>query len=451
MRRTTRTRTTILTAAVAAALALGAAPATAAPPVRDLGRAVLSADDGWAAAEGGTTGGAAADASHIFHVDTWAEFQAALGGSGAAAQAAPRIVYVHGELNAFERADGSLATCAAFAAAAGFSQDDYIAAFDPIAWDYTVTPDELAALQAAQNRAATVQARQTQQHVSSNTTIVGVGDTARIVGADLRIRDVDNVIVRNLTLSDSTDCFPEWDPSDTGAGNWNSRYDNISLWTATHVWIDHNTLDSGDLPPSMLETVYGRPYEVHDGLLDITHSSDLVTVSYNVFGEHDKTMLIGSSDGRTADRGTLRVTLHHNHWIDIGQRAPRVRYGQVHAYNNLYSQTRPEGFSYFWGVGREAHLYVENNYLELANGVEPADVVALWTDPATDLQAGMTEIGTVVNRKKLSVLAAYNAAAEPARRILRDAGWEPVLHGRIDPASSLPARVRLQAGAGVLR
>jgi pectate lyase len=122
----------------------------------------------------------------------------------------------------------------------------------------------------------------------------------------------------------------------------------------------------------------------------------------------------------------------------------------VHVYNNLYTQTQAEGFSYFWGVGREAHLYVENNYLELANGVDPADVVALWTDPTTDLQAGMTEIGTVVNRKKVSVLAAYNAAADPARRILRDAGWEPVLHGKIDPANSLPARVRLQAGAGVL-
>ena len=70
----------------------------------------------------------------------------------------------------------------------------------------------------------------------------------------------DNVIVRNLTVSDSTDCFPEWDPSDTGAGNWNSRYDNISLRTSTHVWIDHNTLDSGAIPPSELETVYGRPY-----------------------------------------------------------------------------------------------------------------------------------------------------------------------------------------------
>lgn len=413
-------------------------------PRGDLGRQVLGATDGWAAAEGGTTGGAAADEAHVFHVDTWQELRAALGGDDARTDTTARIIYVEGELNAYEQADGSLASCATFEAASGFSQADYIAAFDPQTWQYTISPEEVAALQDRQDDAASVQAAQTQQHIGSNTTIVGVGDDARVVGANLRIRDADNVIIRNLTVSDSTDCFPEWDPGDTQSGNWNSRYDNISIWTSTHVWIDHSTLDSGDLPPSALETVYGRPYEVHDGLLDITHSSDLVTVSYNVFGEHDKTMLIGSSNGRTADRGTLRVTLHHNHFVDIGQRAPRVRYGQVHVYNNLYTQTTAAGFDYYWGVGRESRLYAENNAIELAEGADPAGVVANWGGTA------MTEIGTRVDDRWVSVLALYNAA-NPGRPIADDAGWEPLLHDRVQPTPSVPAQVRLQAGAGVLR
>jgi pectate lyase len=449
-----RTSTTLLPlAALTSALVVGlTAPAVAAGPGgsngtgharHDLGRQVLGATDGWAAAEGGTTGGAAATDAEVHHVDSWPELQAALGGADAQESTTPRIVYVHGELNAYERADGTLATCDTFAAEAGFDQDEYIAAFDPATWTYTVTDEEREALQDRQDAAAAVQASQTRQDIGSNTTVVGVGDDARIVGANLRVANVDNVIVRNLTVSDATDCFPEWDPSDTNAGNWNSRYDNISVLTSTHVWVDHNTLDSGAIPPSQLGTVYGRPYEVHDGLLDITHSADLVTVSYNVFGEHDKTMLIGSSDSRVADRGTLRVTIHHNWFQDIGQRAPRVRYGQVHVYNNLYTQTKAEGFGYYWGVGRESALYAENNDIYLAEGSDPADVVANWGGLA------MTETGNRIDRRPVGALELYNAA-NPDRPIGDDAGWEPQWHDRVQPVQAVRATVRVTAGAGVV-
>jgi pectate lyase len=443
------TKTVLPLAALTSALVVGlVAPATAADGAgrsgHDLGRAVLGATDGWAAAGGGTTGGSAATDAEVHHVDSWPELQAALGGAGAAASTTPRIVYVHGELNAYQRADGTLATCDTFAAEAGFDQDEYIAAFDPATWEYTITDDELEALQDRQDDAASAQARQTQQSIGSNTTLVGVGDDARIVGASLRIGNVDNVIVRNLTISDSTDCFPVWDPSDTNAGNWNSRYDNISVVNSTHVWADHNTLDSGAIPPSQLGTVYGRPYEVHDGLLDVTNSADLVTVSYNVFGEHDKTMLIGSSDSRVADRGRLRVTIHHNWFQDIGQRTPRVRYGQVHVYNNLYTQTTSEGFGYYWGVGRESAIYAENNDIYLAEGSDPAQVVEYWGGVA------MTEVGTRINRRPVSALALHNAAETPERQIGDDAGWEPQWHDRVHPVQAVRAVVRTSAGAGVL-
>lgn len=444
-------KNTALAASLALAL-VGLTPSLAAAeqwgvgqPRGDLGRQVLAANDGWAWAEGGTTGGAAASAANVYHVSTWPEFQAALGGAGNAARTntEPRIIYVHGELNAFETADGTLSTCETFELATGFSQAAYIETFDPSGpWGWNDPAGELVTLQAA---AANAQAIQTQQHIGSNKTIIGVGEDARIVGANLRIRDADNVIVRNLTVSDSTDCFPEWDPGDGETGNWNSRYDNISVWTSTHVWIDHNTLDSGTMPPDQLREVYGRPYEVHDGLLDITHSSDLVTVSYNRFEAHDKTMLIGSSDGRTADRGTLRVTIHHNLWTDIGQRAPRVRYGQVDVYNNYYVQTSDaDWFEYFWGLGRESQLYAENNYIALAPGNEAASVVRVFGGTA------MTEIGTRVNKAKVSVVDAYNAA-NPANPIGNDAGWTPQYRLRVDPTMSVPQRVQHQAGAGVLR
>ena len=67
--------------------------------------------------------------------------------------------------------------------------------------------------------------------------------------------------------------------------------------------------------------------QFHDGLLDIIRGSDLVTVSYNHFKNHDKGLLIGNSDSRADDEGKLRVTMHHNWFEDVKERSPRVRYG----------------------------------------------------------------------------------------------------------------------------
>ncbi|QGQ18988.1 hypothetical protein GC089_06745 [Cellulomonas sp. JZ18] len=452
------------------ATALVAAPAGAAPPsptapaARDLGREVLPAGDGWASWSGttrpdgrvvqatGTTGGAAADPAEVYVVDTWTELRDALAGRPGGSQTdarrstTPRIIYVRGTLDAFTQADGTRLTCDDLAAqvtvagtGAPFSMDDYIAHYDPSGpWG---REDPSGPLEDARVAAATVQARQTQQHVGSNVTIVGVGDDARIVGANLRIRDASNVIVRNLRLSDAYDCFPQWDPGDGETGNWNSAYDNLSVWTSTSVWADHLTLDDGDNPPASLPTVYGRPFEVHDGLLDVTHGSDLVTVSWNHFVDHDKTSIVGSSDSRLQDRGQHRVTYHHNRWTDVGQRAPRVRFGDVHVYNDLYEQTRPGLFSYYWGAGIESSIVAENNAVELADGVDPARVVAEWK--GTQLR----ETGTLVNGAPLDLVAAFNATA--ANPLADTARWTPADHYDpvVQPTEEVAATVRAGAGA----
>ena len=260
----------------------------------------------------------------------------------------------------------------------------------------------------------------------------------------MRIRDAHNVIVRNLTVADAYDCFPVWDPTDTAVGNWNSAYDNVSVWTSTSVWVDHNTFDDGAHPHSALPVVFGRPFETHDGLLDITHGSDLVTVSYNTFENHDKTELIGSSDSRPQDRGQHRVTLHHNHWIDIGQRAPRVRFGDVHLYDNLYTQTTEGLFQYYWGAGIESSIYAENNAFELAPGVDPARIITRWAGTQ------LFETGSTVNGQPTDILAAFNATAPVP--LAPTARWNPadVYDYTLDPVEDVPAIVRAEAGAGVL-
>lgn len=444
-----------------------ASPATHRPghPGTDLGRQVLAPDDGWASYHGttvpdgvtreaaGTTGGSAATAAEVYVVDTWTELRDALAGrpggsqTDARASTTPRIIYVDGTIDAWQRPDGTRLTCADFEAqvpvAGGgtFSMADYAAQYDPAGpWGPN---DPSGPLEDARVAAAAVQAQQTLQHVGSNVTIVGLGDDAQIVGASLRVRGASNVILRNLRFSDAYDCFPQWDPGD-GTGAWNSAYDNVSIWTSTSVWVDHSTFDDGDHPASTLPTVLGATFEVHDGLLDITHGSDLVTASWNEFLAHDKTMLIGSSDSRKQDRGQHRVTLHHNRWTDIGQRAPRVRFGDVHVYNNLYEQTTAEGFQYYWGAGVESSIVAENNALVLADGVSPARTVAAWGGTM------LRDTGTLVNGRPADVVGLY---AETGGAPLADsARWEPrdVYPYRLLPAWAVRGVVMAKAGAGEL-
>ncbi len=110
---------------------------------------------------------------------------------------------------------------------------------------------------------------------------------------------------------------------------------------ATHVWVDHCTFGDGDNPDSNQPLYFGRLFQVHDGELDITNASDLVTVSWNRLADHDKVMLIGSSDSAAADVGKLRVTLHHNMFVNVIERTPRVRFGQVHLFNNYFAGIDP--------------------------------------------------------------------------------------------------------------
>ena len=103
-------RTLVLGAAGALMVTLAPAGTAAAHGGgKDLGREVLGANDGWAAAEGGTTGGSAAAPANAVHVDTWEEFRAALGGEQARGDTTPRIVYVHGVGRCGRRSAGGAA------------------------------------------------------------------------------------------------------------------------------------------------------------------------------------------------------------------------------------------------------------------------------------------------------------------------------------------------------
>ncbi|MFJ7072382.1 polysaccharide lyase family 1 protein [Streptomyces sp. NPDC098781] len=424
-------RAAVLIGCTALVLGLTGTGAQAGP--RDLGRQVLGAHDGWASEGTGTTGGATADAAHVYTVSTWAEFRHALADDAGA----PRIIKVDGMIDAVSEG------CDAFAAD-GYDFQRYLADYDPAVWGHdNPVSGEQEDLRAA---SAAEQDKAIKANVPANTTIVGIGKGSGILGGSLQIKGVDNVILRNLTIEAPVDCFPQWDPTDDNrTGAWNSEYDGVVVYGSTHVWIDHNTLTDGRYPDSSLPSYFGKVYQQHDGLLDIVRGADHVTVSWNAFADHDKTMLIGNSDSAgPTDTGKLKVTLHHNRFEGIVERAPRVRFGQVDSYNNHFVVTGGQNFAYGFGIGASSQLYATHNALSLAPGVSVGKVLKKWNE------APLTAEHNYVNGRATDLIAVHNAEI-PGETLQSGAGWTPTLRTKVDNPKAVPAIVDHRAGAGRLR
>jgi pectate lyase len=402
-----------------------------------LERQVLGENDGWAALATGTTGGSAAAADRVYDVANKGELLAAL-----ASGAEPKIIRVHGDIAANTNADGSPITCDDYASGTGYSLAQYLYDFDPIR--YGTDQEPAGAQENARRLAASKQAAAIRWDIPSNTTIVGASPDSSITGAALRVNGAENVIFRNLTVRDAADCFPAWDPTDGATGNWNSEYDLLQVINkTTHVGIDHSAFTDAPNLDNSQPLYFGRPYQVHDGAVDVTNGSDLVTMSYNRFSDHDKLLLIGSTDSPTrGDPGKLRVTIHHNVFENIGQRAPRVRFGQVDVYNNHFKVAEDSAipYEYSLGAGFSSHLYAEANAFTLPAGTGAADIIGRYKGTA------IATIANAVNGKITDILAEYNAAAAPADQLAADTSWTPTLRTQVHPAQAVPALLKDSTG-----
>jgi pectate lyase len=431
------------------AMAAGSESELAAGP--DLGHQTLPANDGWASLGAGTTGGSLAAPEQIYVVHTRAEFIAALNNGVPATTSPsnpsnePKIIYVDGTIDFNVDDSNQPLTCVDYYRN-GFTIEAFLATYDPAVWGRVAPSGPLENARIASRDAQQARVR---MRVGSNTTIVGMGKNALLRGIFLDLRGTSgvagsrsNIIIRNITFRDTFDCFPQWAPTDGALGSWNAQYDSIALRDTDHVWVDHNTFEDRDTADELQPLYFGVIFQVHDGLLDITNNSDLVTASWNIFHHHDKTMLIGSSDSATGDRGKLRVTLHHNLFLENGQRVPRVRFGQVHVYNNFYVVPHPETFVYSWGVGIESAIFAQNNFFLVDRSITPDRFITRLNGTA------IHEEGTFVNgvrpSNRVDVLAAYNAVNDPD--LSGDVGWTPTLHTQILPTQVVPVLVALGAG-----
>ncbi|WP_433827687.1 pectate lyase family protein [Actinoplanes sp. CA-015351] len=184
--------------------------------------------------------------------------------------------------------------------------------------------------------------------VSSNKTLVGVGSNAGLTGAGIYIKKADNVIVRNLKIS-----FAQ------------APVDLIAAQKSTKIWIDHNELFN--------DTSHDKDF--YDGMVDLTHATDLVTVSWNYLHDHSKGSLLGHSDSNAAeDTGKLHVTYAHNWFDNVASRLPRLRFGTVHLYNNLFTNAKTSGI----------HCLMESQCL-VQNNVFVNVKLPVWTTEDSDL------------------------------------------------------------------
>jgi pectate lyase len=423
---------------------------TALAKSNNLGLEVLAENDGWAAYGEGTTGGVSADKSHVYTVTNKSELMQALdvGTPADLDNDTPKIIYVKGLINIDVDENGNPLEPEDYAVD-GYDFQKYLDAFTPDGKQ--VDNEEQFARQEATRRASQKNQKENMiVRIGSNTSIIGVGENSKIIGGNLSMEGVHNIIIRNLEVEAPRDYFPSWDPKDGETGHWNSEYDAINIKDNTnHVWIDHNTLSDGNHPESESGKYFGMKFQQHDGLLDITNGANYVTVSYNIVSDHGKTMLIGSSDSRTSDSGKLKVTLHHNYFKNMTERFPRVRFGEVHVYNNYYehSNNSEYEFSYAIGAGKESKIYAENNYFSFDWDVDPSTIIQKWGGES------IYENGSYVNgpssHNEVDLVAAYNASHEG--KLNEDVGWKPTLYDHISPTQSVPGLVKAKAGVGHLK
>ncbi|KAL4782191.1 pectate lyase A [Aspergillus varians] len=150
-----------------------------------------------------------------------------------------------------------------------------------------------------------------QAKVGSNTSIIGADSSAVLDGFGLVLKKVENVIIRNLGVKNVI--------ADNG--------DAIGAEYSSNIWVDHVDVSS--------DQDHDKDY--YDGLLDFKRGSDYITVSNSFIHDHWKTSLVGhSNSNEDEDSGKLHITYANNFWLNVNSRAPSIRFGTGHLYNNYY-------------------------------------------------------------------------------------------------------------------
>ncbi|MCY9784553.1 right-handed parallel beta-helix repeat-containing protein [Nocardiopsis sp. EMB25] len=171
----------------------------------------------------------------------------------------------------------------------------------------------------------------------SNVTIVGSGGGAVFDQLGIHIRESRNIIIQNVTVRNVK---KSGSPTSNGGDAIGMEKD------VRNVWVDHVTLEAS-----------GGESEGYDALFDLKNNTQYVTLSYSVLRDSGRGGLVGSSE---SDLSNGYVTYHHNRYENIDSRAPLLRGGTGHMYNNHYVGLNKSGINSRAGASAK----VENNHFE---------------------------------------------------------------------------------------
>lgn len=176
----------------------------------------------------------------------------------------------------------------------------------------------------------------------SNVTLVGVGNGAVFDQLGIHIRESSNIVIQNVTVRNVK---KSGSPTSNGGDAIGMESD------VRNVWVDHTNLLAS-----------GGESEGYDGLFDMKDNTQYVTLSYSTLRNSGRGGLIGSSETELSNG---YVTFHHNLYENIDSRAPLLRGGTAHMYNNYYVSLNESGINSRAG----AKAKVDNNYFKNSKDV----------------------------------------------------------------------------------
>ena len=168
----------------------------------------------------------------------------------------------------------------------------------------------------------------------TNVSILGDGEGGEFDGIGFKVTRAENVVFRNLSIREVSQ----------GEGDALEVTEQSS-----NVWIDHNEFSSEK---------EGVDKDFYDGLVDIKHGSEYITVSWNRFEDHWKTSLVGHNDD--VETAPDLITYHHNLFSNLNSRVPLVRHADVHMLNNVFEDIDGSAINARMG----AEILVEGNHFD---------------------------------------------------------------------------------------